>query len=118
MPTHGRERAAEVRNDLRVDLDRIRRDVRRLNSSAADGLADSHPSIPRVRLRFAADGLSQPLLRWVSDAPKATESADTATGCYLYYDPASDSWLRVGTDVPVYRRSEAGMLVFIVEESE
>ena len=98
------DRAITLQGELRRDLELTRRDLRRVSSAQADGVSETFPMVACAQLRFRFDGLQYPLRRWVSDAPKRGEAFDAATGCFLYYDPASDTWRREGTDEQIFSR--------------
>ena len=115
MPLNERRPTVEIRDGLRADLERLRREVRREANAAADGLAQSNPMVACAQLRFRVDGMRYPMRRWVTDAPKTGETSATATGCFCYYDPGTDSWRREGNDQVMYLRSSTGECVYVPE---
>ena len=73
--------------DERVKLNKVKHKSR-------DKIAYSFPLVMYDDLRYRRDGMMSPSIRWVRDGRKQSESANSGTGVYAYYDPTTDTWRR------------------------
>lgn len=85
---------------LNQEVVRNRMTNRRLTAkSEISGEAFSAPVKIFASLPLAADGMNEHAFAFCSDCRKTGETAGNGTGCLVYYDPTTDSWLNVRDDI-------------------
>lgn len=95
-----------VYSELKKQLNTLETAVERNNQRERAEIADSIPAYTLADAPLAADGglgdgISYITLAWISNGRKNGEGGGAGTGILAYYNPSTNSWFGVRSEVAV-----------------